>query len=182
MSTTKRQPVDYVAQVAARRAAAAGAQAPDAPTAPQGGGENVPTVTPEQPPIAQERNPEPTTDAKPAPVSTNGTPSKDETIETRPAEPQPATPPKRRIGVSADRPIEKKKVDRQGIDLRPIDRERWTRFEMFCLDRRLRLGKKRGLTQYARAGLQLLDELMSRDAAAAEALLQSVAEASPADA
>lgn len=180
MSTPKRQPVDYAAQVAARRAAAAGAQTPDAPTAPQGG-ENVPTVTPEQKPaVAPVQTPEP--DAPTAAVSTNGQPTKGEEHANRPPEPQPEIPPKRRIGVSADTPIAKKKVDRQGIDLRPIDRERWERFERFCLDRRLRLGKKRGLTQYARAGLHLLDELLARDADAAEALLRSVAEASPPDA
>lgn len=181
MSAPKRQPVDYAAQVAARRAAAAGAQVPDAPTAPQGGGGSGPTVAPEQPTV-QERTHEPTEVHAATPVSTNGTPAKGGDHENRPPEPLPATPPKPRIGVSADTPIAKKKVDRQGIDLRPIDRERWERFERFCLDRRLRLGKKRGLTQYARAGLHLLDELLTRDADAAEALLRSVAEASPPDA
>lgn len=81
-------------------------------------------------------------------------------------------------GVSADRPMaeEKKKVDRQGIDLRPEDRERVIRFEMFCLQNRLKTGKKRGLTLYARAGFQLLEDLISTDRAKAEALLRSLGE------
>lgn len=82
-------------------------------------------------------------------------------------------------GPSADRPIApvaKPKVDRQGIDLRPEDRERVIRFEMFCLQNRLKTGRKRGLTLYARAGFRLLEELIATDKARAEALLRSVAE------
>jgi hypothetical protein len=83
-------------------------------------------------------------------------------------------------GPSADRPIAtpapKPKVDRQGIDLRPEDRERVIRFEMFCLQNRLKTGRKRGLTLYARAGFRLLEELIATDKAKAEALLRSVAE------
>lgn len=92
------------------------------------------------------------------------------------AAPPAAWPPAHTIGLSADTPMLKKKVDRQGIDLRPLDRERWARFEMFCLQRRLKLGKKKGLTLYARAGLQLLDELLTKDEAAAERLLRSLGE------
>lgn len=90
-----------------------------------------------------------------------------------PTPPPPMNPEPRVIRPSADTPItEKKKVDRQGIDLRPIDRERWMNFEEFTL--RMKLGKKKGLTLYARAGLQLLEELVNSDPAKATELLKSL--------
>lgn len=47
--------------------------------------------------------------------------------------------------------------------MRPVDRERWERFELFCLRNRVKTGRKKGLTLYARAGLQLLEALVVTD-------------------
>jgi hypothetical protein len=79
------------------------------------------------------------------------------------------------ISLSADGPIApqaSRKAERQGIDLRPIDRDRVDRFDLFCLRNRVKIGKKRGLSLYARAGFILLEELIDRDQAAAESILR----------
>jgi hypothetical protein len=76
------------------------------------------------------------------------------------------------IGPSADRPIEKVKPDRQGIDLRPVDRERIYNFDLLCI--RIKTGKKKGLSLYARAGFVLLEQLIDRDRESAIELLKSV--------
>jgi hypothetical protein len=86
--------------------------------------------------------------------------------------------PIERIGVAAYRPI-RHKTYRQGVDLRPIDRERSERLDLFCLSHKLRLGYRWGLSLYFRAGLQLLDELLTKDEAKAEALLRSLGDGAP---
>lgn len=71
----------------------------------------------------------------------------------------------------------KRKIKRQGIDLREVDQERIYEFDVFCMRNRFKTpGKKTGLTLYARAGFELLDRMMKTDPENAKALLRTVAE------
>jgi hypothetical protein len=67
-------------------------------------------------------------------------------------------------------------IDRLGVNLRPVDRERWERFEIFCMRNHLRTGRKKGLTLYARAGLELLEALVVTDPDRAMDVLRRAAE------
>lgn len=85
-----------------------------------------------------------------------------------------ANPPAGQRWLYVDAVRAERRTTRQGIDLRPDDRERIRRLELFCVKNQRIVGKKRGLSLYARAGFLLLEELIETDQSKAVELLKRV--------